>query len=127
MSHTNDGDGRNRMSQGNLAELLRPVVSGPVLNDFGQPIVQSFTAEDIRKYVEKFPGPMGTKRTIFETSNFALAEAEVGLEVYRKRLDGSWIRGVEFLHTDTDWKAIQWCKEWMLVHDAAVVHLEGYC
>lgn len=109
------------MSQGNLAELLRPEVSGPVLNDFGDPVIQICDAE---VFCQLYPSHQLTRRIVWASRHFALAEAQVGLEIYRRNENGSLVRGLVARHSDDDWKAIQWCKEWMTTHDASVLHLE---
>ena len=94
----------------------------PLLTDPSWPRFHAVTEDDLREIQSRFPGPQLTKRTLFETSNYVLAEAEVGLEIYRKRRDGSWVCGVELSDTDAGWKAVQRCKEWMIRHNDSVLH-----
>lgn len=91
------------------------------LNDFGAPVVQICDAEVFRQL---YPSHQLTRRTVWMSRHFALAEAQVGLEIFRRNENGSLVRGLVARHSDDDWKAVQWCKDWMIAHDEAVVPLD---
>ncbi|WP_155723321.1 hypothetical protein [Gluconobacter potus] len=103
------------MPQGNLAELLRPTVSGPVLNDFGWPIVRTI---DVEKWKALYPGPFGTVRKLHETPHFAIFEEQTGLGIYEKMADGQLRAGQVVRHSENDERALEWCRRWVFQFEA---------
>jgi len=103
------------MPQGNLAELMRPQIAGPVLNDFGWPIVRTI---DVKKWKALYPGPFGTVRKLYETLNFAIFEEQTGLGIYNKMADGHLRAGQIARHSESDDRALEWCKRWVAQFEA---------
>lgn len=86
-----------------------------LLNDFGFPLVRTVNFE---KWIASYPGPMGTVRKLHETPNFAIFEEQTGLGIYNKMADGQLRAGQVARHSESDDRALEWCKRWVAQFEA---------
>ncbi|GBR56431.1 hypothetical protein [Gluconobacter sphaericus] len=86
----------------------------PLLSDFGFPLVRTINFE---KWIALYPGPLGTVRKLHDTPHFAVFEEQTGLGIYEKMADGQLRRGQIARHSNSDERALEWCKCWIAQYE----------